>query len=79
MAPDDGAGLERLARYLVRAPVSLERLALDEEAGLASYRCRPGHEPFTGEIAGCNAAELLARVLIHIPEPRRHLVRYYDA
>ena len=79
VAPDDGAGLERLARYLLRAPVSLERLAFDEATGLGSYRCRPGHEPSTGEIAGCDAAELLARVLIHIPEPRRHLVRYYGA
>jgi hypothetical protein len=24
-----------------------------------------------------DAAEFLARVLLHIPEPRRHLVRYY--
>jgi hypothetical protein len=77
--PDDGAGLERLARYLLRAPVSLERLAFDAEAGLASYRCRPGREPFTGETVGCDPSELLARVLIHIPEPRRHLVRYYGA
>jgi hypothetical protein len=79
VAPDDGAGLERLARYLLRAPVSLDSLAFDEEAGLASYRCRPGREPLTGETAGCDAAELLARVLIHIPEPRRHLVRYDGA
>jgi hypothetical protein len=79
VAPDDGGGPERLARYLLRAPVSLERLAFDEEAGLASYRCRPDHELFTGGAAGCDAAELLARVLIHIPEPRRHLVRYYGA
>ena len=79
VAPDDGDGLERLARYLLRAPVSLERLTFDEEAGLTSYRCRPGREPFTGETAGCDATELLARVLIHIPEPRRHRVRYYGA
>ena len=29
LAPGDGAGLERLARYLLRAPLSLERLGLD--------------------------------------------------
>jgi hypothetical protein len=30
--PDDRDGLERLARYLLRPPVSLERLLLDEHA-----------------------------------------------
>ncbi len=79
VAPDDNGGLERLARYLLRAPASLERLAFDKEAGLAWYRSRPGHEPITGETASCDASELLARVLVHIPEPRRHLVRYYGA
>ena len=79
VAPDDGAELKCLARYLLRAPVILHRLAFDEEAGLASYPCRPGCESFTGETACCDAAELLARVLIHIPKPRRHLVRYYGA
>ncbi|MCH7665158.1 MAG: transposase, partial [Acidobacteria bacterium] len=33
---DDGGGLERLARYLLRPPLSLERLNL--ESGLARYR-----------------------------------------
>ncbi len=56
VAPDDGGGLERLARYLLRAPVSLERLAFDEEAGLVSYRRRLGHEPFTGQTPGAATA-----------------------
>jgi len=69
---DDHAGLERLARYLLRPPLSLERLTL--EPGLARYRhkraTRRCGEPF-------DPAELLARLVMHIPAPRLHLVRYY--
>ena len=72
MQADDRTGLERLARYLLRPPVSLERLRL--EPGLALYRhkraARRDGEPF-------DPAELLARLLMHIPAPRLHLVRYY--
>jgi hypothetical protein len=32
VAPDDRDGLERLARYLLRPPVSLDRLKVDEHA-----------------------------------------------
>jgi hypothetical protein len=42
--PDDRDGLERLARYLLRPPVSLERLHVDEHAHVIAYaaRCKPG-------------------------------------
>jgi len=79
VAPDDGDGLERLARYLLRSPVSLERLTWDADSGVAFYRCRQGHEPFGDLEHGCDAKELLARVLMHIPDPRRYLVRSYGA
>jgi hypothetical protein len=69
---DDPDGLERLARYLLRPPVSLERLRL--EPGLALYRhkraTRRRGEPF-------DPAELLARMLMLFPAPRLHVVRYY--
>jgi hypothetical protein len=68
----DGGGLERLARYLLRPPLSLERLTL--ETGLARYRHKRARErrgePF-------DPGELLARLVMHIPAPRLHLVRYY--
>ena len=72
VAPGDGEGLERLARYLLRAPLSLERLELD--GSVAHYR----HERATkrrGE--AFDAHDFLARLLQHIPAPRLHLVRYY--
>jgi hypothetical protein len=40
--PGDGEGFERLARYLLRPPVSLERLHLDEPARTIAYARRPG-------------------------------------
>jgi hypothetical protein len=72
LSPGDGAGLERLARYLLRAPVSLERLELD--GSVVHYR----HKRATkrrGE--SFDAQDFLARLLQHIPAPRLHLVRYY--
>ena len=69
---DDYDGIERLARYLLRPPLALERLRL--EPGLARYRHKQaphrGGEPF-------DPAELLARMLMHVPAPRLHLVRYF--
>jgi hypothetical protein len=84
--PEDGAAVERLARYIMRPPISLERLECLERlewdgSGVVRYHAKPGHDKTTrypgdqGETI--DAAEFLARVLMHIPEPRRHLVRYY--
>jgi hypothetical protein len=68
----DTVGLERLARYLLRAPLSLERLEL--EGAVARYRHkrakRPAEELF-------DLHDFLARLLVHIPAPRLHVVRYY--
>jgi len=77
--PDDCQGLERLARYLVRPPVSLERLELDRESEQATYRVkRCVHDGFvqTEQVQRFDPRELLARVLIHVPEPRFKLIRY---
>jgi hypothetical protein len=78
--PEDGAAVERLARYVMRPPISLERLEWDG-VGEVEYRGKKGHdgghaaEP--GAADGLDPLEFLARVLMHVPEPRRHLVRYY--
>jgi hypothetical protein len=68
----DKAGLERLARYLVRSPVSLERLELD--GCIVHYRHKRAH-PVTGE--AFDAQEFLARLLMHVPAPRLHTLRYF--
>jgi hypothetical protein len=77
--PEDQAAVERLARYIMRPPISLERMAWDG-AGEVNYRRKRGHESSglgEREVEQFDPAEFLARVIMHIPEPRRHLVRYY--
>lgn len=49
-------------------------------AGEVRYRRKRGHESSgltEREVEAFDPAEFLARVIMHIPEPRRHLVRYY--
>jgi hypothetical protein len=44
------------------------------------YRRKRGHESSglrEREVEAFDPGEFLARVIMHIPEPRRHLVRYY--
>ena len=78
--PDDGAGLERLARYLLRPPVSLERLHVDEQVPTVAYARQAGHGAgLASSSAPLHPDEFHARVLMHIPEPRLYLVRYYGA
>ena len=71
----DMGGLERLARYILRSPISLERMSWDD-AGDVHYRRKPGRrrspqlqrEPF----GTFDPADFLARVIMHIPDPRRY-------
>ena len=72
--------MERLARYIMRPPISLERIAWSGN-GDVLYLPKGGHDGrcrLPGDAAEAfDPAEFLARVIMHIPEPRRHLVRYY--
>jgi hypothetical protein len=76
----DPAGMERLARYLMRPPLSLERFHLDHNGQSATYRVKRSAR---AQHAGAEVLEtfdprdLLARVLMHVAEPRAHLVRHY--
>jgi hypothetical protein len=76
--PEDKPAVERLARYIMRPPISLERMAWGG-VGEVRYRRKGGHESSGAPVAPVEAfdpLEFLARVIMHIPEPRRHLVRY---
>jgi hypothetical protein len=90
VAEDDDRGLERLARYLLRPPVSLERLSWAPGAESLTYRVKAGHdgalplEDRRGDAAAETSSEerfdpleFVARVVTHIPDARRHLVHYY--
>ena len=76
----DQGGLERLARYLMRPPLSLERLHLDDNAQSATYRVkRSARTQHAGSevLETFDPRDLLARILMHVAEPRAHLVRHY--
>ena len=81
LQPDDRKGLHRLARYLLRAPVSLERLTWDEQKGEVYYAPRHGHDDAEDRSSYLqdrfDPIEFVARVLLHIPHPRLHSVRYF--
>jgi hypothetical protein len=69
--PEDGAAVERLARYIMRPPISLERMAWDG-VGEVCYRRKRGHESAGSrerEVEEFDPREFLARVIMHIPEP----------
>jgi hypothetical protein len=64
----------------MRPPISLERVQWGGE-GVVHYRARGGHDgrilPAGDAAEAFDPAEFVARVIMHIPELRRHLVRYY--
>jgi len=80
--PEDGPAVERLARYIMRPPVSFERIRWSGE-GEVFYQPKGCHDGRARQPADpaetFDPAEFLARVIMHVPEPRRHLVRYYGA
>jgi len=75
--PNDAEGLHRLACYLMRAPANLSRLRFHPESKLLIYEPKAGRE--VDDQALLDPLEFLARVLIHIPEPNKHLVHFYGA
>ena len=67
----------RLACYLQRAPVNLSRLRYHPESGLLIYEPKAGHDVDDSE--PIDPLEFIARVLVHIPEPKKRLVHFYGA
>ena len=74
--PEDGAGLERLARYIMRPPLSLERMRWTEGAREVAYTLKP-KEGQPGAQEHLDPLDFLARLLAHVPEPKLHLAHYY--
>ena len=74
--PDDRAGLERLAAYILHAPFSQARIAYNRQARTVTcYRrkVKPGQAPAVIR----PALDWLADLTLHIPERGQQLVRYY--
>jgi hypothetical protein len=75
--PDRDAAA-RLGRYMIRCPVALERMSLDDDTGEVIYRTRPSRiDHPEGPVARWNVYELIARVLDHLPAPNQQMVRYW--
>jgi len=78
--PGNGRDFEALVRYIMRSPVSLTRLRFTPGAKEVVYARKGGHDASEpGERERVDAEEFVARVLVQIPDPRRHVVRYYGA
>ena len=73
----DGRALEALAHYCLRNPVSLARLRWVTGSATATYQPRVGHDDEKAD--AIDALDFVARLLAHVPDPRRHLVHYYGA
>jgi hypothetical protein len=76
IAPDDRRALEHVARYLLRAPVSLERMRYDPTDVRVSMQPLPGEQGGTIEL---EALEFIARLILHIPDIHEQQVLYYGA
>jgi hypothetical protein len=65
---------------MMRSPVSLTRLRFTPGAKEVVHTRKGGHDASEpGEDERVDADEFVARVLVQIPDPRRHVVRYYGA
>ena len=73
--PEDGRAMERMARYMLRPPLSLARMKYPDGADKVVY-ARKTSNGQPGPEQRFDALDFLARVIAHIPAPRIHLIRY---
>lgn len=69
--PHETASRLRLARYLVKPPISLERMDFDADDCLVTYR-----SDSQGRTRRVQALDFLADLSVHIPDPGEHGVSY---
>ena len=72
---DQRAKLERLARYVSRPPVAVERLALTAQ-GQVRYRLKTPYRDGTTHIV-LEPVDFMARLAALVPPPRAHLTRFH--
>ena len=70
----DAAGRRRLAQYMLRAPLSLEKMSYDPVSGTVIYRSRM-HKTLKRNYQIMPGADWLAQLCAHIPDRFEHLVR----
>jgi hypothetical protein len=78
VSPMDEEGVERLSQYIIRAPISQERITYIPENVSEDSVARVVYE---GKTSGTNeiftALDWLARLVTHIPNKGEQVVRYY--
>ncbi len=74
--PEDPDGVERIARYLLHAPLNLDRMQYADAGHTVAYR---GKHQASSLGVTYDPCDFLARLLMHVPEPRIHTVRYVGA
>jgi len=72
ISPKDDSAMENLARYIIRASFSQERMMYLENEGTVVYRSKDGKDQKTFP-----AMEWLAAMCTHIPNRGEQMVRYY--
>jgi hypothetical protein len=78
--PQDETAMENLARYIIRASFSQERMHYLEQEGKVIYTAKacPGHRSGDGTASKTfPALEWLAAMCSHIPNRGEQMVRYY--
>ena len=75
VAPEDVEGRKKLAGYMLRAPMSLEKMTYDAATGMVIYRSKM-HAGLKRNFQVMPGAEWLELLCKHIPDCYEHLVRY---
>jgi len=69
--PEDKEGMMRLARYLLRAPIALDRIDYDRDKGIVNY-----HTDKFG-VLEIDVLDFIARLSVQVPDPYERLLVYY--
>ncbi len=73
---NNAEGRQRLARYMIRCPFSLEKMRYAADSGMVIYRSKP-HATLKRNYQLMPAIKWLRLLMNHIPDRYEHLVRYY--
>ena len=71
----DASARRSLAQYMLRAPLSLEKMSYDPESCTVIYRSRM-HKTLKRNFQIMHGADWMAQLCSHIPDRFEHLVRY---
>ncbi len=74
----DQQGRQQLARYMLRTPLSLEKMEYVPASGTVIYRSKM-HATLKRNFQVIPGAKWLQLLIQHIPDKHEHLVRYYGA